>query len=191
MSRSGNATLSSCSMRFFAKALRGDVSDIQQGTTSEGIHLGAIAGRVGLIEGDVLRLNLNFPHVPADDLYRYLAPITWKECASAGVVQAFIIALFPFIVVAYYLLARSEVRKLEKEFGDAHRGRVPMFIPRWGQWRAMTTTDHALACGSPSGTESNYEVESIQRGAQCTDDTGRFSRPSVVYRRRQWRAGKP
>lgn len=73
-----------------------------------------------------------------------------------GVVQAFIIAffgegsvhwptvfsvaLFPIIVVAYYLLARSEERKVEEEFGDAYRayrGRVPMFIPRWGQWRGM------------------------------------------------------
>ncbi|MDI1252486.1 isoprenylcysteine carboxylmethyltransferase family protein [Thermomonas sp.] len=56
---------------------------------------------------------------------------------------AFSVALFPIIVVAYYLLARSEERKVESEFGDAYRAycrRVPMFIPRWGQWRAMTTT---------------------------------------------------
>lgn len=55
----------------------------------------------------------------------------------------FSVALFPIIVVAYYLLARSEERKVEAEFGDAYRAyrrRVPMFIPRWGQWRAMTTT---------------------------------------------------
>jgi protein-S-isoprenylcysteine O-methyltransferase Ste14 len=55
----------------------------------------------------------------------------------------FSVALFPVIVVAYYLLARSEERKVEEEFGDAYRvyrKRVPMFIPRWGQWRAMTTT---------------------------------------------------
>lgn len=55
----------------------------------------------------------------------------------------FSVALFPIIVVAYYLLARSEERKIEEEFGDAYRvyrGRVPMFIPRWGQWHAMTTT---------------------------------------------------
>lgn len=54
----------------------------------------------------------------------------------------FSVALFPIIVVAYYLLARSEERKVEKEFGDAYRAyreRVPMFLPRWGQWRAMTT----------------------------------------------------
>ncbi len=54
----------------------------------------------------------------------------------------FSVALFPVIVVAYYLLARSEERKVEEEFGDtyrAYRKRVPMFIPRWGQWRAMNT----------------------------------------------------
>lgn len=55
----------------------------------------------------------------------------------------FSVALFPAIVLAYYLLARSEERKVEEEFGEeyrAYRKRVPMFIPRWGQWRAMTTT---------------------------------------------------
>ena len=32
------------SMNFFAEALQSDVSDIQQGTTAEGVHLGAMAG---------------------------------------------------------------------------------------------------------------------------------------------------
>lgn len=55
----------------------------------------------------------------------------------------FSVALFPVIVAAYYLLARSEERKVEKEFGEAYRvyrRLVPMFIPRWGQWRTMITT---------------------------------------------------
>jgi protein-S-isoprenylcysteine O-methyltransferase Ste14 len=55
----------------------------------------------------------------------------------------FSVALFPVIVLAYYLLARSEEKKVEKEFGDEYRKyreRVPMFIPRWGQWGAMTRT---------------------------------------------------
>ncbi|MEO6993620.1 MAG: isoprenylcysteine carboxylmethyltransferase family protein [Lacunisphaera sp.] len=55
----------------------------------------------------------------------------------------FSVALFPVIVLAYYLLARSEERKVVEEFGDeyrAYRKRVPMFIPRWGQWGAMTST---------------------------------------------------
>jgi len=54
------------SMTFFADALQSDVTDIQQGTTSEGVHLGAMAGTVDLIQrvstgieakDDVLRLN--------------------------------------------------------------------------------------------------------------------------------------
>jgi beta-phosphoglucomutase family hydrolase len=58
------------SMTFFAEALQSDVTDIQQGTTSEGLHLGAMAGTVDLIQrvstgievkGDVLRLNPELP----------------------------------------------------------------------------------------------------------------------------------
>jgi beta-phosphoglucomutase family hydrolase len=58
------------SMRFFAEALQSDVTDIQQGTTAEGVHLGAMAGTVDLVErmstgievrGDVLRLNPRLP----------------------------------------------------------------------------------------------------------------------------------
>jgi len=55
----------------------------------------------------------------------------------------FSVALFPVIVLAYSLLARSEERKVEEQFGEeylAYRKRVPMFIPRWGQWGAMTST---------------------------------------------------
>jgi len=57
-------------MTFFAEALQSDVTDIQQGTTSEGVHLGAMAGTVDLIQrvstgieakGDVLRLNPELP----------------------------------------------------------------------------------------------------------------------------------
>lgn len=57
-------------MKFFAEALQGDVADIQQGTTSEGVHLGAMAGTVDLVQrvstgievkGDVLRLNPELP----------------------------------------------------------------------------------------------------------------------------------
>jgi len=57
-------------MTFFAEALQSDVTDIQQGTTSEGVHLGAMAGTVDLIQrvstgieamGDVLRLHPELP----------------------------------------------------------------------------------------------------------------------------------
>jgi trehalose/maltose hydrolase-like predicted phosphorylase/beta-phosphoglucomutase-like phosphatase (HAD superfamily) len=58
------------SMAFFAEALQSDVADIQQGTTSEGVHLGAMAGTVDLIQrvstaievkGGVLSLNPELP----------------------------------------------------------------------------------------------------------------------------------
>ncbi len=57
-------------MDFFAEALQSDVSDVQQGTTEEGIHLGAMAGTVDQVQrvstgievrGDVLRLNPELP----------------------------------------------------------------------------------------------------------------------------------
>jgi trehalose/maltose hydrolase-like predicted phosphorylase len=57
-------------MRYFAEALQSDVADIQEGTTSEGVHLGAMAGTVDLVQrvstgievkGDVLRLNPQLP----------------------------------------------------------------------------------------------------------------------------------
>ena len=57
-------------MQYYAEALQSDVSDIQQGTTAEGIHSGAMAGTVDLIlrvstgieaTGDVLRLIRSCP----------------------------------------------------------------------------------------------------------------------------------
>lgn len=58
------------SIGYYAEALQSDVSDIQQGTTAEGVHLGAMAGTVDLVQrvatgievtGDVLRLNPQLP----------------------------------------------------------------------------------------------------------------------------------
>jgi alpha,alpha-trehalase len=58
------------SWRLFCEALESDVADIQGGTTAEGIHLGAMAGTVDLVQrgytgietrGDVLRLNPRLP----------------------------------------------------------------------------------------------------------------------------------
>ncbi len=57
-------------MGFFAQALQSDTGDIQQGTTAEGVHLGAMAGSVDLIQrvstgievrGDLLHLNPELP----------------------------------------------------------------------------------------------------------------------------------
>jgi trehalose/maltose hydrolase-like predicted phosphorylase len=59
------------SMRYAAEALQSDIGDIQDGTTAEGIHLGAMAGTVDLVQrvstgievtGDVLRFNPQLPH---------------------------------------------------------------------------------------------------------------------------------
>jgi len=58
------------SMTFFAEALQSDLPDIQHGTAAEGVHLGAMAGTVDLIQrvstgievkGNVLRLNPELP----------------------------------------------------------------------------------------------------------------------------------
>lgn len=49
----------------------------------------------------------------------------------------FSVTLFPVIVLAYYLLARREEKKVLAQFGDEYRAyqqRVPMFIPRLSQW---------------------------------------------------------
>ena len=50
----------------------------------------------------------------------------------------FSVGLFPVIVITYAWLARREERQMLAEFGEVYRAyqrRVPMFIPRWGQWR--------------------------------------------------------
>ena len=52
----------------------------------------------------------------------------------------FSVAIFPIIVLAYTLLARSEERKVLEQFGDEYRNyqaSVPMFIPRIGQWQKI------------------------------------------------------
>ena len=52
----------------------------------------------------------------------------------------FSVGLFPVIVLAYYLLARSEEKRVLEQFGDEYRlyqKQVPMFIPQIGQWRQI------------------------------------------------------
>jgi protein-S-isoprenylcysteine O-methyltransferase Ste14 len=52
----------------------------------------------------------------------------------------FSVGLFPVIVVVYSLLACREERAMLARFGDEYRvymSKVPMFIPRWGQWRRL------------------------------------------------------
>ena len=55
----------------------------------------------------------------------------------------FSIGLFPVIVLAYVWLAHREEQQMQAQFGDAYRAyrhRVPMFIPRWGQWRKLANS---------------------------------------------------
>lgn len=55
----------------------------------------------------------------------------------------FSVGLFPVIVLAYTWLAHREERQMLTRFGDGYRAyqrRVPMFIPRWGQWRKLADT---------------------------------------------------
>ena len=58
------------------------------------------------------------------------------------------LALFPLIVWAYVHLARREERSMIEQFGNeyrAYRQRVPMFFPRWGEWRHLFGTRHSSA----------------------------------------------
>lgn len=58
----------------------------------------------------------------------------------------FSVALFPVIALAYGLLARNEEKRMLQLFGEefrAYRMRVPMFVPRWGQWRKFANARHA------------------------------------------------
>ena len=57
----------------------------------------------------------------------------------------FSVLLFPLIVLAYVRLARKEERLMIDRFGEqyrAYQSRVPMFVPRWGQWRQMAAAAH-------------------------------------------------
>ncbi|MDF9436112.1 methyltransferase family protein [Chromohalobacter israelensis] len=55
----------------------------------------------------------------------------------------FSVGLFPVIVLAYVWLAHREEKQMLAQFGDAYRAyrrHVPMFIPRWGQWRELASS---------------------------------------------------
>ena len=82
-----------------------------------------------------------------DGLYRYVRHPQYTGLFIAlfgeGVVHwptFFSVGLFPFIVVAYTLLARKEERSMLAQFGEEYRvyqRHVPMFLPLKGQWRSF------------------------------------------------------
>lgn len=50
----------------------------------------------------------------------------------------FSVVLLPVIILAYFLLARSEEKQVIEQFGDeylAYKMQVPMFFPKFGDWR--------------------------------------------------------
>lgn len=58
----------------------------------------------------------------------------------------FSVVLFVVIALAYVLLARNEDKRMLERFGDeyrVYRDRVPMFVPRWGQWRRFAKAGDA------------------------------------------------
>lgn len=58
----------------------------------------------------------------------------------------FSVGLFPVIVLAYGLLARSEEKWVVEQFGEEYRAyqrRVPMFLPRMDQWRQLIERSNA------------------------------------------------
>lgn len=60
----------------------------------------------------------------------------------------FSVGLFPVIMLAYGLLARSEEKQMVGQFGEEYRAyqrRVPMFIPIKGQWRQLVERSKASA----------------------------------------------
>lgn len=65
----------------------------------------------------------------------------------------FSVAVLPFIVLAYGLLARREEERMVELFGDEYRAyqrQVPMFIPRMTQWRQFLTRPNEEARARPS-----------------------------------------
>lgn len=77
--------------------------------------------------------------------------VHWPTIFSVGV--------FPLIVLAYVLLARREEKRMLAQF-DAeyriYRREVPMFIPRWKQWRQFVSrATEAMGRGPSAGEKGN------------------------------------
>ncbi len=86
----------------------------------------------------------------------------------------FSVGLFPLIVMAYVLLARSEERRMVTAFGDAYRGyqqRVPMFMPRWGHWKQLV--DGARIAGADARSNEEPRVNARPQSDQRPPSTTR------------------
>ena len=78
----------------------------------------------------------------------------------------FSVGLFPVIVGVYTWLARREEQQVLARFGEAYRAyqrRVPMFLPRPGQWRRFTDAarhpPHEAGANTPIRAEHDVERE--------------------------------
>lgn len=133
------------SWHLFSRALDSDIEDIQGGTTPEGIHTGAMAGTVDLVQRNYLGLEtrmdvLHFnPTLPAD-VERLHVNLRYRrhrldvEATQTHLVVASRPEVAPMIEIAY----RSHVRKLNPgdrqvfrllRPDDRHRGNTPREIP--------------------------------------------------------------
>ncbi|MFC6765709.1 methyltransferase family protein [Natrinema soli] len=82
-----------------------------------------------------------------DGLYRYVRHPQYTGLFIAlfgeGIIHwptIFSVGLFPLVVVVFTWLARREELDMIDQFGEGYRTyqrRVPMFIPRWEQWRSL------------------------------------------------------
>lgn len=96
-----------------------------------------------------------------DGLYAYVRNPQYTGLFIAlfgeGVVHwptLFSVGLFPVIVLVYVWLAYREEAQMIDRFGDAYRAyrrKVPMFIPRWGQWRQLADVSQDLSDHEDSG----------------------------------------
>lgn len=96
-----------------------------------------------------------------DGLYAYVRNPQYTGLFIAlfgeGVVHwptLFSVGLFPVIVLVYVWLAYREEAQMIDRFGDAYRAyrrQVPMYIPRWGQWRQLADVSQDLSDHEDSG----------------------------------------
>ncbi len=104
----------------FTKALRSDIADIQGGTTAEGIHLGAMAGTVDLVQRcltglDVRRGRLHFDPAITDRLNRIALKVRylghWLEVELRG--RTLEITVQPSWTAAVPVTVRDQEHMLE------------------------------------------------------------------------------